>query len=194
MFDSKISAYSLIEEIKDEADIAIPISDEVYISWLNALEQLLYSEIIKEQSLLCFDHPDSEAIDIESHNIRFEDIHAVFVNSTRQLIKSTLTSGCIFPNTYFKENNQLVVNCGDVVENIDVIYFIRPVLKTEENYADETVKLPVEFIDLARAKLRGEAYKVANEDNLAAKWINDYNVLLETFRVWLVGKQSTFGL
>ena len=52
----------------------------------------------------------------------------------------------------------------------------------------------IEFIDLAKAKLRAEAYKVANEDNLAAKWINDYNVLVETFKAWVEEKRATFGI
>ena len=54
--------------------------------------------------------------------------------------------------------------------------------------------LPPELIDLAKAKLRGEAYKLANEDGLAAKWLNDYNVLLETFKVWIQSKAPAFGI
>jgi len=54
--------------------------------------------------------------------------------------------------------------------------------------------LPIEFIDLAKAKLRGEAYKVANEDSLAAKWINDYNMLVETFKAWIERERANFGM
>ena len=54
--------------------------------------------------------------------------------------------------------------------------------------------LPVEFIDLVKAKLRGEAYKLANEDNHAAKWLNDYNTLLETFKAWIADKSANFGM
>jgi hypothetical protein len=54
--------------------------------------------------------------------------------------------------------------------------------------------LPAEFIELAKAKLRGESYKYANEDGLAAKWLNDYNALLETFKVWVQSKSANFGI
>ena len=49
MFDSGIKASVLIEQIENEADIAIPIAKESYVLWLNALEQLLYTELIQEQ-------------------------------------------------------------------------------------------------------------------------------------------------
>jgi hypothetical protein len=71
---------------------------------------------------------------------------------------------------------------------------VKPELKTISNYASKYVMLPIEFIDLIKAKLRGEAYKYANEDNLAAKWLNDYNVLVETFKAWLSNKQPEFGI
>ena len=49
MFDSGISAADLIADIITEADVAYPITNRSYVGWLTALEQLIYSEIIKEQ-------------------------------------------------------------------------------------------------------------------------------------------------
>ena len=54
--------------------------------------------------------------------------------------------------------------------------------------------IPLEFIDLVKAKLRGEAYKLVNEDGIASKWLNDYNILLETFKLWITSKSSNFGI
>ena len=363
MFDSGILASRLIEEIQEEADIAIPILDGTYVSWLNALEQLLYSEIIKEQKKSKIDltrfladlavaHPEmklnlwplfdsqrsgeavlsvlddgSYTVRIEhtsnatsegqiftqkvtlrqgtytlSDNaqafsggmpatlrriyvsnastgtvlaglsfqstpgasttftlgedtdvilgirvlenydygadgytfwpqlevgstktasfippartaltsdipvilcslpepsseapVRFEDIQAVYADST-QMIKSTLASGPLFPDTYFKDENKLGVHFTKLPNDLFIIYSVRPKLKTETNMHSTNVMLPAEFIDLARAKLRGEAYKLANEPGLAAVWLNDYNVLLETFKAWLATKQASFGM
>lgn len=215
MFDSGIKASELIEQIKSEADIAPDIPDENYIQWLNAVEQLLYSEVIQEQKKYSYgtaspliktnngaplneptDNPHV-VCDLPASNgearVRFEDLHAVFVGDT-QLIKTTLTSGQVFPYSYYKVDNQLGIHLGEKLDDINVIYKVRPVPKTEVTYSDLNVMIPAEFIDLVKAKLRGEAYKVANEDDVAAKWLNDYNVLLETFKLWLSEKQPTFGM
>ena len=200
MFDSGIKASALIEQIENEADIAIPIAKESYVSWLNALEQLLYTELIQEQGKIELDGVNGSVIGIDTLNVpngenavRFEDIHAIYADQT-QLIESTVASGVIFPDTYYKIGNDIGVNLKKEPEKVKIVYFVKPELKTTDNISTLNVMIPVEFIDLAKAKLRGEAYKVANEGELAAMWINDYNVLLETFKAWLSGKQPEFGM
>lgn len=194
MFDSKITAKKLIETIQSEADIAIDIPNQNYIDWLNALEQLLYREVIQEQALMLFADPGASApLCIEDKGIRFEDIHAVYADKT-QLIKSTLASGHIFPDSYYKDDNRLGLKLTDDADELKVIYFAKPELKTEDDWNMQNVMLPIEFIDLAKAKLRGEAYKLANEGELAAMWLNDYNAMLEIFKIWIAEKQPKFGI
>ena len=142
-----------------------------------------------EISYLLYDFPTST----DEDQVRFEDVYAVYADGT-QLIKSTLTSGMVFSDTYFKEDGALGLHFSKTPGGVTVVYTVRPELKSKDNYADKNVRVPVEFIDLVKAKLRGEAYKLANEDSLAAKWLNDYNVLLETFREWVRSKDSVFGL
>lgn len=125
--------------------------------------------------------------------VRFEDIHAVYADDV-QMIKSTLSSGTIFYDAYFKEENKLGLHFSKIPNNLSLVYTVRPVLKTVGNISTERVKVPAEFIDLVKAKLRGEAYKLANEDALAAKWLNDYNILLDTFREWVLSRSPSFGL
>lgn len=211
MFDSGITAKQIIEEIQNEADIAPDIPEESYIQWLNTLEQLLYREVIREQNKFTFSGPrpaDIEGgLDIEQKSedligdvenvIRFEDIHAVYADG-KQLMKSTYASGRIFPDTYYKQSNRLGLNLTDKQpKNVDIIYIVRPALKTPADAKGsdgKNVMVPVEFIDLVKAKLRGEAYKLANEGDLAAMWLNDYNVLLENFKAWVAEKQPAFGV
>ena len=200
MFDSGIKASALIEQIENEADIAIPIAKESFVSWLNALEQLLYTELIQEQGKIELDGVNGSVIGIDTLNVpngenavRFEDIHTIYADQT-QLIESTAASGVIFPDTFYKIGVDIGLNLKKQPERVTIIYFVKPELKTTDNISTKNVMIPVEFIDLAKAKLRGEAYKVANEMELSAMWLNDYNVLLETFKAWLSGKQPEFGM
>ena len=200
MFDSGIKASALIEQIENEADIAIPIAKESFVSWLNALEQLLYTELIQEQGKIELDGINGSVVGIDTLNVpngenavRFEDIHTIYADQT-QLIESTAASGVIFPDTFYKIGVDIGLNLKKQPERVTIIYFVKPELKTTNNISTKNVMIPVEFIDLAKAKLRGEAYKVANEMELSAMWLNDYNVLLETFKAWLSGKQPEFGM
>ena len=200
MFDSGIKASALIEQIENEADIAIPIAKESFVSWLNALEQLLYTELIQEQGKIELDGVNGSVIGIDTldvpngeNAVRFEDIHTIYADQT-QLIESTAASGVIFPDTFYKIGVDIGLNLKKQPERVTIIYFVKPELKTTDNISTKNVMIPVEFIDLAKAKLRGEAYKVANEMELSAMWLNDYNVLLETFKAWLSGKQPEFGM
>lgn len=200
MFDSGIKASELIEQIKDEADIAVPIPDSSYVFWLNALEQLLYTEIIHEQGKIELDGIFEQIINTNDltvpdgeSTITFEDIYTIYADQT-QLIKSTMASGVIFHDTYFKVGNNVGLNLQDEPRALKIIYFVKPELKTTANISTKNVMIPLEFIDLVKSKLRGEAYKIANEDSIAAKWLNDYNVLLETFKLWVSNRQSSFGM
>ena len=199
MFDSGISVKSLVEELTSEVDIALDIPNATYVSWLNSLQQILYTEIIKEQKKIAIKPAPSNPFSVSllnAQNARFEDIHSIYADSV-QLIKSTVASGVIFPNTFYKQNDNVGYNTEKVPTEMTIVYFVKPALVTvtdDDKINDANVMVPVEFIDLVKSKLRGEAYKLANEDNLAAKWLNDYNTLLETFKVWIAEKSPNFGL
>ena len=205
MFNSGITVKELIKSIKDEADIAPVVNEDNYIHWINALEQMLYSEIIKEQNeyttTIKKDFLELSEIG-EDFQLRFEDIYAVYADvngHSIQLKKSTVATGDILPNCYFKYDNKINFSLGftenypDGIE-IRIIYIKRPKLKTSATKETDIIMLPVEFIELMKSKVRGEAYKLANEDALAAKWLNDYNVLLENFKVWISNKSPSFGI
>ncbi len=196
MFDSGKKVSELITEIQAETDIAIEIPESTYIDWLNALEQLCYTEIIKEQREIEIKNPISPisistlTVSADEAPIRFEDIYTIYADFV-QLAKTTLTSGYVFPNTFFKKNNDIGFSVDALVRDMKIIYFAKPKVKTS---VDNNVMLPIEFIDMVKAKLRGEAYKLANEDALASKWLNDYNVMIENFKTWCNNKSSQFGM
>ena len=92
---------------------------------------------------------------------------------------------------YTDYDGNLVLNLADYADEITVIYRLRPILKAEGS--SDIVAVPPEFLDLVAAKMRGEAYKIANEDGLAAKWLADYNAQLESFKVWAAGRNQRYG-
>jgi hypothetical protein len=196
MFDSGKPVKELIDELKDEVDIALEIHEGTYLVWLNTVEQLCYSEIIKEQKEVTVLYPANPVnlaeIEVSSDEapIRFEDIITIYADNI-ELMKSTVASGQIFPNTYYKSGNNIGFNADYEVREFKVIYNVRPKPKTT---AEGNIMFPLEFVELVKAKLRGEAYKLVNEDALALKWLNDYNVHIETFKAWCNDKGSSFGL
>ena len=49
MYLSNVTAKDFIAEIKEELDIAPAVPDALFVRWLTALEQLLYTEIVREE-------------------------------------------------------------------------------------------------------------------------------------------------
>lgn len=200
MFDGGISAKELIEEVRNEADVAYPIGEESYILWLNETEQLIYRELIQEQGRIDILWNGQSTVGLDDaelpqneNSLRFEDIHSVFADNL-QLAESTATSGEIFENTYYRIGNEVRFNLSFEPKYIKIYYLVRPKLKTAENYGELNVSLPTEFLNLLKAKLRAEAYLIANEDSLAAKWLNDYNNKIENFKQWIASKHIVLGL
>ena len=211
MYDSGITAAQLIADLQDEVDIITPIPNRLYVQWLNSLMQLLYEDVIREQySVSLGNQPglDSALAQIEfdlsecehdpnADTIRYEDISEVY-NGRVQLIRSGIKGGLYdqFPNTYYKKGDKLAIY-GPLNGNYSIIYVARPALiqvDSEDDVGTGNVMLPIEHIDLVKAKLRGEAYKVANEDVLSAKWLNDYNMLLEYLKAWAMSRKAEFGV
>ena len=64
MFHSGIKAAKLIEDVKNEVDVALPIENRLYTQWINAAEQMLYTEIIKEQHDFTVPYPTDKLIDL----------------------------------------------------------------------------------------------------------------------------------
>ena len=206
MYDSDITAADLISEIKDEIDIAAIIPDSAFIRWLNTVEQTVYTELIREMKLVhiaveyddgdipSFSLPDISLSGNEDPAI-FDDIIKVYVDGI-ELDRVSLISGMTFDNLgmYYKNGERVMVKTLVPATEVTVIYVVRPIKKTIINgeLPGETVKLPAEWLEIAASRLRGEAYKLANDDNLAAKWLNDYNLYLEQFKVWLE-KNKVYG-
>lgn len=200
MFDSGVTAAQLSERLQNEIDIAYPIPSQAFAAWINAVEQLLYTEIIQEQGSIMTTGPFEDGIilqnlvhSVERDGVRFSDILMVYADG-KELKKTTLNNQRFFTNVYYFNKDRLFVNTVPQANEIEIIYLIRPKLKTESSLLTDRIMVPPEFLELVMSKIRAEAYKSVNEDAVAAKWMNDYNILLENFKVWMMQKKPNFGI
>lgn len=206
LYDSAVTTADFILGLRDELDIASIIPDSAFIRWLNTVEQTVYTELIREMRSvhLTVDYVDGDTPSFSLSDIVpsdgedpviFDDILKVYVDGI-ELDRVSLISGVTFDNLgmYYIDGGRVMVKTLVPASEVTVIHVVRPVKKAVENgeLPRETVKLPAEWLEIAASRLRGEAYKLANDDNLAAKWLNDYNLYLEQFKVWLK-KNKVYG-
>lgn len=200
MFDSGITARALVERARSEIDVAPIVFDISFVGWINTVEQLLYTEIIRE--LRSFSITDNTASPLAMSKIIpgekeltpiYEDIFKVYADN-KELVPMTMVGGYVFPTTdcYWKTPNGLEYSLlnENAPEQIDIMYFVRPRLKTIANdkICEDNIMLPIEWIDIMLSRMRGEAYKLVNDDAISAKWLNDYNNLIEQFKIWIATK------
>lgn len=203
MYDSGMTAKNYILSVKNESDITIVIPDESWYRWLSAVEQVLYTEVFKEYDIVTMDIDASDTINVYFRDIPvpsgvdtviFDDIVTVFLDGM-ELERSGQISALQYPEKplYWTDNaGRLCAQSPVYAEQLIVVYRKRPTIKSVIN-CNASVMVPVEWIDLIGAKLRGEAYKIANEDGLSAKWLNDYNTQLESLKVWAMKRNERYG-
>jgi len=109
-----------------------------------------------------------------------EDISAVW-NGDRQLrfLPYTLLSlgGTGYYTVY---ENQIILGDDKTGYALDVDIILRPARLSEQT-KDMAVPFPDEFLSLLLCRLRGDICRLAGEDAEAAKWLGEYNSLLEEF-------------
>lgn len=202
MYDCGIKASELIKSVRDEADVSLGIPDETFLRSINTVEQFLYSEILKEYISVQIDYADIADDVVSLGDIAmpdgcdcavFDDIIKVFADEW-ELERSGVIGVIQFPEKMmyysdFDDNVRLSVT--EYPEKITFVVRLRPALKSKVN--DSNVNVPAEFVELICARMRGDAYKIVNEDGIAAKWLNDYNNQLETFKIWAMERSARFG-
>ena len=204
MYDSGITAKDFIATVKDEADITIVIPDARWYRWISTVEQILYTEVFKEYDILRVDlvnQSDEVVLNLsdapvasDCDTLSFDDVVTVFLDYL-ELERSGETAAHEYPEKplyYTKYDGKLYARAPIYAEQLVVVYRKRPPAKTEETKTAH-VMVPVEWLDLVGAKMRGEAYKIANEDGLSAKWLNDYNTQLESLKIWAAKRNERYG-
>lgn len=206
MFDSNYPAQKVIDEVKNEVNIGADISTEQYMSWINMVEQLLYSDIIKEQRvtetayspvLYILDMPHESTDDVP----RPQDIRHVYLKKADGKVMELEHSDYTTVLSHISETNAYVIDGGKIhvysmlaedEDSLLVVRYARPYPKfiISDNVVGN-ISLPVEYVEMVRCRLRGERYRLLNEDALCAKWINEYNAHLEDFKNYISARRAT---
>lgn len=191
MYDCGITAKAFIETVQGEADISAIIPEASWLRWINTVEQFLYAEILAEYVRV--EIPYAEKIPLASigEGVTYDDIISVYGDDV-ELDRAGVIAGTAVerPMYWTDYEGNVILRPVDVPSKVFVVYRLRPAIKKT---GAETIRIPVEWLDLLAARMRGEAYKVANEDGLAGKWMNDYNMQLESFKIWAAKRNERYG-
>lgn len=204
MFESNVTARVLIDGLKDEIDVSAPFEDLWYIGWINEVEQTLYSGLIEERRekqkiISVLGSPlDTSFTDIalSGFEVNPEDILAVYADGTKELTHMSTENARLFPNSYrFAEyNGETLLGIKPFnAKTVTVVYRDKPELKTVDNIETETIKLPLEFMEMLKEKIRGEAFAAVGEYTESANHLTAYNQYLDTFSQYLAMRRETFG-
>lgn len=198
MFRSGMTVAELFAVLRDDVDISLSIGDELLFVWLNAVQNMLYSELIREQRYTEVSGKGDAVLYTElSRGVdeavpEARDIEAVFADG----VEARRVSGGIGRilhgdrPSWYDGGNAVCMILPDNAELVQIAHIIRPA----DAELDSEVCVPREFIPMVLSRLRGEMYRIANEDGLASKWLSDYNTELETFKLWCAQHGKTYGM
>ena len=195
MFHATILASELLQITREGADISFPVSDSEMLMWLNSVEQKLYSEIIQEEREKTLTGIEADAVipytslGSASDESVPEERDILIVTADHEELEHVSAGGGVIWHAgqtpvWYGTTSGIKIDLEDNPDEVKIAYTVRPVLYTMENKSTEYVHMVPEFVPMLVSKLKGELYRLANEDGQAAKWFADYNQELETFKVW----------
>ena len=181
LYSSTVTGTELITSVKAELPIVPLPPDAAFVRWLSSFEQLVWSEVIRQER--------RAETKVANGIIALDGIPVPEYLDGVQAQHGNAEQGYLFSPecAVYREDGarQLAVDGTENGISATLIYTVRP-MRRAGTVADQTavIALPEEYIELAASRLRGEAYRAANEDELAAKWLADYNARLEAFTAW----------
>jgi hypothetical protein len=184
---AKKTAAALIDEASAAMGLFEPPARAFFRELLDATLNRLYTDVIEERTVAAYSLTDggialSAIVSPTGAPVREEDLCAVWLDGkgARYLSPAAAEAlGALTTPCYTVRDGVILPLCH--AEEVRVCYLLRPAPCTEENEGDYRIPLGDEFVPILFARLCGEGYKRAGEDELAAKWLADYNHLLADF-------------
>lgn len=191
MMHSVKTAAALLDETTAALGLFSPPSRDFFRDVLNECLCRLYTDVVRE--VVSVTHTvEGGAIPLAALAaptgvaVREEDVLSVYVDGhyARYLLPCDFSvAGGLKAPYYTLEGDRLLFNRE--AGQARVSFVLRPMLCTEENEGTYEIPLSPEFLPLLTARLFGEGYKAANEDELAAKWLSEYNARITDLAAYL---------
>ncbi len=202
MYHSGMTVSNVLDIVAGEVDIVGRIDASSYCRWISSLEGLIYADILSEERVAEVKADQNGVIPLSLLPVGtgeripiFDDILKVY-RCGDELTRVGLAAFCQFGEDkalYYKNNDgELAVSVYGQGQGDTYLVLWRAIPTVKQNDGEE-ILLPYEWLDLLLAKLRGEAYKIANDDAQAAKWLGDYNTQMESFRLWAAERRKRYG-
>ena len=190
-YRSNIPVSHLIMAVADDIDVFPAIENASYIAWYNDIVQSIYKSIIKPYIIVKTKAHGTVKLSnvFIPGGVSFPEGAQMYleINGTRRkLLIVDREQDLIFRDSAYIGSDEIKINSNLLDSSPDLVIelLMPPTVVTADNMSDITVPFPIEYHDMIAAKLKGEAFKMCNQDNTAAKYLNDFNASLEDFKAY----------
>ncbi len=189
MFNSGVKVAELIRQINDEVDIAIDVDLSAMLQSYNGLIAGLYRDIIKKECGRPYKinkkgSAENKFADWTTGEFSSECVYRVYTEDHFEAEKVNPTYALVTDRVCWYPSGEKEITLKNFPgESCIVIYYAMPAVVTSAESTD-VVPVPIDFIDMVKAKIRGDMYNISNDDDLAAKWYGIYNSRIEDFKAW----------
>ena len=192
MFTSSINAKTLLDETVAELGLYEEIPRATFRRVLNETLGLLYGEVVREEGEVSCAPKDgavsfsSLSMPSDSASLREEDILLIRKGSLyiHYLPPHRFSLVQSADGNFYTVSDKTILFTPTFSGHGMTLFYRRRPRPYSENDEGRVIPIPDEYVPLIRAKLRGEIFKLANEDALAAKWLGEYNALLPAFAAY----------
>lgn len=202
MYVSTKKVSELIAEIDEQVSNAY--SDSTKVSWINEVEQELYSELIDDftEHVFTITNVDTEIPIALSYSdgastvkFVFEDIRKVEVkHGTGKYEEYSPSSMLYIPSSsYYKAEEKLGYSDPKNGDSVRVKFRRIPAVKMVSNIDNDYLNLPDRFLKIYKYYVFSQILLLKKEYVEANNWINLYNTELEDFRLWYLEHKPSYG-
>lgn len=199
MMESNTIAATVLTDVIEGLSLYAPPPRGFFRDVLNECLTRLYTEVLLERAITDLrpngrSVPLSDIPTLSGTPVRGEDILSVSLDGrgARYLSPDQLSVASEVDAPYYTLEGEQILLSREA-KTLRVCFVLRPPLCTEENEATYRIPLFPEFMPLLTARLRGEGYRAANEDALAAKCLEEYNHRLDGFVSYLTLARAAKG-